>query len=138
MMMANTIDPALADRLRDASEQTKNDTYPAGTAGRRPNRRKVYSVRLTAEEEAEVPKVAAAKHLPASTLVRSWILERLNASNSHLNMLPCRHPSECRLGPTTSTAGQSSRATVARPTSSRVSTVGKSAASPASRWFIST
>ena len=82
MMMANTIDPALADRLRDASEQTKNDTYPAGTAGRRPNRRKVYSVRLTAEEEAEVPKVAAAKHLPASTLVRSWILERLDEERS--------------------------------------------------------
>ena len=51
--MTKTIDPALADRLRDESEQTKNDDYPAGTAGRRPNRRKVYSVRLTAEEEAE-------------------------------------------------------------------------------------
>ena len=81
-MMAETIDPALADRLRDESEQTKNDPYPAGTAGRRPNRRKVYSVRLTAEEEAEVPKVAAAKHLPASTLVRSWILERLDEERS--------------------------------------------------------
>ena len=51
--MSKTIDPALADRLRDECEQTKNDAYPAGTAGRRPNRRRVYSVRLTAEEEAE-------------------------------------------------------------------------------------
>ena len=80
--MTKTIDPALADRLRDESEQTKNDAYPAGTTGRRPNRRKVYSVRLTAEEETEVQKVAAAKHLPASTLVRSWILERLDAERS--------------------------------------------------------
>jgi pimeloyl-ACP methyl ester carboxylesterase len=54
------------------------DAYPADTAGRRPNRQKVYSVRLSAEEEAEVQRVAAAKHLPASTLVRSWILERLD------------------------------------------------------------
>jgi hypothetical protein len=42
----------------------------------------VYSVRLSAEEEAEVQKVAAAKHLPPSTLVRSWILERLDQERS--------------------------------------------------------
>ncbi len=80
--MAKTIDPALADRLRRESEQTKDDAYPASTAGQRPNRRKVYSVRLSAEEEAEVQKVAAAKHLPPSTLVRSWILERLDKERS--------------------------------------------------------
>ena len=76
--MAKTIDPALAQRLRRESEQTKNDAYPPGTTGRRPNRQKVYSVRLSAEEEADVQRVAAAKHLPPSTLVRSWILERLD------------------------------------------------------------
>jgi hypothetical protein len=80
--MAKTIDPALAERLRRESEQTKDDPYPAGAAGRRPNRQKVYSVRLSAEEEAEVLRVAAAKHLPASTLVRSWILERLDQERS--------------------------------------------------------
>ena len=80
--MAKTIDQALADRLRSESERTKDDTYPAGTAGRRPNRQRVYSVRLSAEEEAEVQRVAAAKHLPASTLVRSWILERLDRERS--------------------------------------------------------
>ena len=36
------------------------------------------SVWLSAEEEAEVQRVASAKHLPASTLVRSWIPERLD------------------------------------------------------------
>ncbi len=80
--MAKTIDPALAERLQRESEETKEDPYPAGTAGRRPNRQKVYSVRLSAEEEAEVVRVAAAKHLPASTLVRSWILERLDQERS--------------------------------------------------------
>ena len=80
--MAKTIDPALAERLRRESEQTKDEPYPPGAAGRRPNRQKVYSVRLSAEEEAEVLRVAAAKHLPASTLVRSWILERLAQERS--------------------------------------------------------
>ena len=80
--MAKTIDPALADQLRRESERTKDDAYPPSTAGRRPNRQKVYSVRLTADEEAEVQRVAAAKHLPASTLVRSWILEQLDRERS--------------------------------------------------------
>ena len=80
--MAKTIDPTLAEQLRRESEHTKDDAHPAGTAGRRPNRQKVYSVRLSADEQAEVQKVAAAKHLPASTLVRSWILERLDRKRS--------------------------------------------------------
>ena len=80
--MAKTIDPGLAEKLREESEQTKDHAYPAGTTGRRPNRQKVYSVRLSAEEEAEVQRVAAAKHLPASTLARSWILERLDRERS--------------------------------------------------------
>ncbi|WP_347349947.1 DUF6290 family protein [Intrasporangium sp.] len=80
--MAKKIDPALAERLRRESETTKEAAYPAGATGRRPNREKVYSVRLSAEEEADVQRVAAAKHLPASTLVRSWILERLDNERS--------------------------------------------------------
>lgn len=80
--MAKTIDPALARKLRRESEQTMSDAYPAATTGRRPNRQKVYSVRLSAEEEAEVQRVAAARHIPASTLVRSWILERLDRERS--------------------------------------------------------
>jgi hypothetical protein len=69
-MMATTIDPALAEKLRREFERTKGEAYPVGTIGRRPNRQKVYSARLSTEE-AEVQRVAAAKHLPASTLVRS-------------------------------------------------------------------
>jgi hypothetical protein len=80
--MGKTIEPALSEQLRRESEQTKDDDYPAGATGRRPNRQKVYSVRLTADEEAEVQRVAAARHLPPSTLVRSWILERLDKERS--------------------------------------------------------
>ncbi len=42
----------------------------------------MYSVRLSAEEQARVEAVARARHLPASTLVRSWILDRLDAEKS--------------------------------------------------------
>lgn len=82
--MAKTIDPGLAARLRVESEQNKEVPFPPGVAPTRPNRlrSKVYSVRLSAEEQARVQRVADAKHLPASTLVRSWILERLDQEKS--------------------------------------------------------
>ncbi len=82
--MAKTIDPALAARVREESEQTRDAPFPPGVVPTRPNRlrTKVYSVRLSAEEQARVQRVADAKHLPASTLVRSWILERLDQEKS--------------------------------------------------------
>ena len=45
--MAKTIDPALAARLREESEQTREAAYPAGVRPTRPNRSKVYSIRLS-------------------------------------------------------------------------------------------
>jgi hypothetical protein len=80
--MAKTVDPKLIAELREESERTKDDPYPAETKGKGPNRSLVYSVRLTAEEQAKVQGVADAKHLPASTLVRSWILERLDQESA--------------------------------------------------------
>lgn len=78
--MAKNIDPDFAAELRQESENSKDDPYPPKTEGNRPNRMRsqVYSVRLSAEEQAELRRVADTKHLPASTLVRSWILERLD------------------------------------------------------------
>ena len=76
--MAKTIDPAAAARLREESELTREVAYPAVVRPTRPNRSKVYSIRLSEAELAQVQRVADAKHLPASTLVRSWILDRLN------------------------------------------------------------
>lgn len=80
--MAKTIDPDLAARLRKESEQTKDEPYPKNVKGRRPNRSKVYSVRLSDEEMQAVQRVADAQHLPAATLVRAWILERLDRERS--------------------------------------------------------
>jgi hypothetical protein len=82
--MAKTIDPGLAARLREESEQTRAAPFPPRVVPTQPNRvrSKVYSVRLSAEEQARVQRVADAKHLPASTLVRSWILERLDQEKS--------------------------------------------------------
>ncbi len=37
----------------------------------------VYSVRLSPQESNAIQKIADLRHLPASTLVRSWILDRL-------------------------------------------------------------
>lgn len=76
--MADSIDPKLKARLREESERTANDPYPPDTKPTRPNRSAVYSVRLSPEEQVRVERVAEAMHLPASTLVRSWILERLD------------------------------------------------------------
>jgi hypothetical protein len=80
--MSKTIDPALAQELRRESEKTKDVPYPAGTKGRPPNRQEIYAIRLSAEDEAEIERVAEAKQLPASELVRSWILERLDQERS--------------------------------------------------------
>ena len=82
--MADTLDPELKAAIRAESEATKDDPYPDGTVGERPNRNRsqVYSVRLSAEEQEELRKLADSKHLPPSTLVRSWILERLEQEKS--------------------------------------------------------
>ena len=76
--MAKTIDPELAARLRDESEETRDSDYPKNARPVRPNRTKVYSIRLSEDEQARVQQTADERHLPASTLVRSWILDRLD------------------------------------------------------------
>ncbi|MFM8893811.1 MAG: hypothetical protein ACKOE2_00210 [Actinomycetales bacterium] len=80
--MAKAIDRTLREELQQESETTKDDAYPRNARGSRPNRGKVYSVRLSVQEEDQIQKLADSKHLPASTLVRSWILERLDLEQS--------------------------------------------------------
>ena len=65
-------------RLRDESEETCDSDYPKGAQPIRPNRTKVYSIRLSEDEQARMQQAADAQHLPASPLVRAWILDRLN------------------------------------------------------------
>lgn len=78
--MAKTADRKLLEQIRAESERTKDNPYPADATYTRPNRdrSRVYSVRLSEAEYEAVQRVADAAHLPASTLVRSWILARLD------------------------------------------------------------
>jgi hypothetical protein len=64
-----------------ASEANPDAPIPAGAAVSRPNRARstVYSVRLDPDEVAAVQALADAAGLPASTLVRSWIVERVRS-----------------------------------------------------------
>jgi hypothetical protein len=78
--MTNKTDRAVLAQLREESERTKDDPFPPGARPTRPNRgrSRVYSIRLNEAEYDAVQRVADAAHLPASTLVRSWILARLD------------------------------------------------------------
>lgn len=80
--MAKTVDPDLTRALREESERTKDQPYPAEAQLTRPNRSRVYSVRLSPSEEERVQQLAMDKHLPPSTLVRSWILDRLEQESA--------------------------------------------------------
>ena len=62
--MAKTVDPDLTRALRDESERTKDQPYPAEAELTRPNRSRVYSVRLSPSEEERVQQLAMDKHLP--------------------------------------------------------------------------
>lgn len=64
-----------------ASRSLSQRTEPS--AGAWPSQPPDHGVfHLSAEEQARVEAVARARHLPASTLVRSWILDRLDAEKS--------------------------------------------------------
>lgn len=69
--------------VRDEAEATREADSPLGQ-GKRVNRGRstVYSVRLTEEEVAAVQAAAERAQLPASTLVRSWIVERVRSMSS--------------------------------------------------------
>lgn len=65
------------------AEATKDDPIPAEALARatRPNlaRSVTFSVRLNPDELAEVQAVADERGIPASTLVRGWIVRQLAA-----------------------------------------------------------
>src|ERR1700730_256392 len=66
-----------------ASDANPEAPVPDGATLSRPNRARstVYSIRLNPEEVAEVQTLAEAAGPPASTLVRSWIIERIRAEH---------------------------------------------------------
>lgn len=62
---------------REESERTREDEYPESVRPVRPNRKGVYTIRLEQEDIDALESVARKKHFPTSTMVRSWVLERL-------------------------------------------------------------
>lgn len=73
--------------LRDEAEyvEQRHDAEPGPeTTVSRPGRSRsmVYSVRLNPEEVAGLNELADQAGLPASTLVRSWILDRLQSGGA--------------------------------------------------------
>lgn len=70
--------------LRDEAEANMDEPLPEDVEGTRPNhaRSTVYSVRLTADEVSAVQAAADRAGLPSSTLVRSWIVQRLRGTSA--------------------------------------------------------
>ncbi|HVA70353.1 MAG TPA: hypothetical protein VNF08_03405 [Acidimicrobiales bacterium] len=65
----------------EATESNPDAPLSPRVKSRRPNRIRstVYSIRLSIDEVAAVQDLADAANLPASTLVRSWIIERIHS-----------------------------------------------------------
>lgn len=64
-----------------ALEAYADDTepYPADVNISRPNRpSRMFNLRLSDEQYEEVTNLARQRHLPASTMARAWLLERLD------------------------------------------------------------
>lgn len=79
----------LLDEEAKHAETHKDAPAKPGTKVSRPGhaRSTVYSVRLNADEVTALQRIADEAHLPASTLVRSWIVERLQAPSGDVIML---------------------------------------------------
>ena len=86
-MAKNDVDPnweretrADARRIEDEVMADPDAPYPEGVeyTVSRPNlRNQLFTVRLSADEYATMQRVASERHLPASTLARAWLLDRL-------------------------------------------------------------
>ena len=81
--MTKKLDPeteriARADARRLEAESGETRPYPADTTIIRPNRpSRIFNLRLTDEQFSELQDLARERHLPMSTMARSWLLERL-------------------------------------------------------------
>jgi len=62
-----------------ASESDTEPYDPRETRMRRPNApSRMFNVRLTDQQYADPQQIAQRKHLPMSTMARSWLLDRLD------------------------------------------------------------
>src|ERR1700759_916719 len=64
------------------SEATIDEAIPEEARGERRGRSVVQSVRLPAEQFAEIERIAAEAGVPVGTLIRGWVLAGLAAERS--------------------------------------------------------
>lgn len=70
---------ARADARGLEAESGATGPYPPGTTITRPNRpSRMFNLRPTGEQFSELQNLARERHLPMSTMARSWLLERLD------------------------------------------------------------
>lgn len=76
----STIDEILATDGEAAEQYDNSQPLPDHAEDSRPDqpRSQMFSVRLSPEEIAELTEAAKTANLPARTLARAWILDRLN------------------------------------------------------------
>ncbi len=74
----------LVEQIAAEAEVTMDDPMPEGTVWTRPNRAKsaTFSLRLNPDELAGLQDLARAHGVPASALVRGWIVQRLTAERN--------------------------------------------------------
>ena len=77
-MNREQVEQLLAEET-EASERTRDEPLSEGAARKRQTRSVVYSIRLTPEQTQEIQRIAAAAGVPATALVRGWVLQGLAA-----------------------------------------------------------
>lgn len=83
----NELDRLLREEAEHAEEHMEAPAKPDTEISRPGHARStVYSVRLNPEEVAALQAVADTAGLPASTLVRSWIIERIRSHGAPTDM----------------------------------------------------
>jgi hypothetical protein len=77
-MNRNELERLIAEET-EASERTRDEPLSERAVRRGQTRSVVYSIRLTPEQTEEIQRIAAAAGVPATALVRGWVLQGLAA-----------------------------------------------------------
>jgi hypothetical protein len=77
-MNREQVEQLLAEET-EASERTRDEPLSERAARKRQTRSVVYSIRLTPEQTQEIQRIAGVAGVPATALVRGWVLQGLAA-----------------------------------------------------------
>jgi len=87
--MTKRLDPELARELQDeaaraeaAAEADPEAEFPANASITWPNRSRMLTLRLRQSEYDTIQRAAEQRHLPASTLARSLLLDKLGEQHA--------------------------------------------------------